>query len=739
MDDKDKTSGSADLAASDDSSSESSVCVNEFGETVTYVEPEDDTRSERALADELRVSDTIGRYEIREILNRGGFGVICRGYDGQLNRNVAIKIPLFRTNERQAAEFLQEARQLAQLHAPNIVTVFDVGVDKGVCFIVSDFLEGPDLNHWLQSRSPNWQETVRIVAAVSDALAEAHAHSIVHRDVKPGNIIITERSGELVPVLVDFGLALSDSTAGMSGTRRGDITGTPNYMSPEQAQGEGHRIDGRTDIYALGVILYKMLCGRLPFRGLDIGQLLDSIIRDEPSPPRQIVRGIPPELETICLKAMAKQLTERYSTAYDLSHDLRSVLEQHEAEVRAAQAEARRPEAVQTRAATRILIADDDQLSRFKLENDLKKWGHEVVTAQDGEDAWQKYQQGEFSIVITDWMMPKVDGLELVGRIRSAKRSDYVYVIMLTAKTEMHDIVSGMGAGADDFLSKPFHRDELQVRLRAGQRITRLNRELNETNRRLRRSLEAAAEIRQSFLPTETPEFPGFNFAWHHHAHVELGGDMLNMVPLNADCLGLYVLDISGVGVPAALLATLLNRALAPAADSTSLLVERSARSGTRVLDPDEVAQRLNQQFGGNPEARHYFTLIYGVLNRMTHEFRFTSAGHLPILYQPANGSPQMIDALGFPIGMGTEGIEFTQQSVVLSKGDRLLLYSDGIPDTMIGDGEVYGAARLLETISRLQQSPLAEMVGTLAAEIDEWRGGAPENDDRSILAVEAT
>lgn len=722
-----------------DQASASLEGLNEFGETITYVDGAADTHAGHASAEETHVPDRIGRYEIREVLRRGGFGAVCLGYDSQLKRNVAIKVPLLQTNERQAAEFLEEARQLAQLHAPNIVTVFDVGVDQGICFIVSDFLEGQDLNHWLQNRTPSWQETVRIVAAVSDALAEAHARSIVHRDVKPGNIVMTERGGELTPVLIDFGLALSDSTAGMSGTRRGDITGTPNYMSPEQAQGEGHRIDGRTDIYSLGVILYRMLCGRLPFRGPQLGELLNSIIHDEPTPPRQIVRGIPPELESICLKAMARQLTDRYRTAYDLSHDLRSVLERHEAQVRAAQAEARRPEAVQSRVATRILIADDDQLSRFKLENDLKKWGHEVVVAEDGEEAWRKFQEGEFSIVITDWMMPKVDGLELVRRIRGAENSDYVYVIMLTAKTEMHDIVSGMGAGADDFLSKPFHRDELQVRLRAGQRITRLNRELNDTNRRLRRSLEAAAEIRQSFLPAETPEFPGFNFAWHHHAHVELGGDMLNMVPLNADRLGMYVLDISGVGVPAALLATLLNRALAPAADSTSILVERTGSSGARVLDPDEVAQQLNRQFGGDPEARQYFTLVYGVLNRITHEFRFTSAGHLPILYQPANGSPQMIDALGFPIGMGVEGIEFSQQSVVLSKGERLLLYSDGVPDTMNPDGEVYGAARLLESVSRLRQTPLAEMLGALVAEIDEWRGGAAENDDRSILAVEAT
>lgn len=333
--------------------------------------------------------------------------------------------------------------------------------------------------------------------------------------------------------------------------------------------------------------------------------------------------------------------------------------------------------------------------------------------------------------------MPNVDGMELLERIREVEGGEYVYVIMLTAKSEMQDVVSAMGAGADDFLAKPVHRDELHVRLRAGQRITRLNRELNETNRRLKRSQDAAAEIQRGFLPSVAPSFPEVDFAWEHRPHVKLGGDMFNIVTLDDDHVGIYLLDVTGDGIPAAFLAMTLSQLLADGASPSSILAEQNADgSGVSITEPPDVAARLNEQFGGEAEASQYFTLMYGILNRRTREFRFTSADHPPVLHVSADGTSRMLDVGGFPIGMAPEGVTFDHQSVQLQSGDRLLIYSDGLPDAMNSDGDVYGAARLLGDVDNLSSVSLRDVVNGLVSRSVTWRGDADANDDVTLIGV---
>jgi len=264
-----------------------------------------------------------GRYSVRRRQGEGGFGTVYYGHDSQLQRAVAIKVPRrdSLTSEDAVNQFLQEARRLARLKHPGIVTVYDVNVQDGQCYIVSDFVEGTSLSDWLKKRRPSWEEATTIVAAIADALAYAHSQRVVHRDVKPANVLLTKQG---LPVLVDFGLAISEGEA--TGEQRGHVQGTLVYMSPEQARGEGHRIDGRTDIYSLGAMLYQMLCGRLPFRGNDTKELLRQVRDDEPQPPRQLIPELPRELERICLKAMAKRMEDRYTTAGDMAAELRAAL-----------------------------------------------------------------------------------------------------------------------------------------------------------------------------------------------------------------------------------------------------------------------------------------------------------------------------------------------------------------------------------------------------------------------------
>lgn len=269
--------------------------------------------------DGLRHPQKLGRYEIRERLGEGAFGRVWLAYDPELQRQVAVKEPKLDTDvsDKQLLAFIEEARRAAQLDHPHIVPVLDVGrTEDGVPFVVSKYVNGISLKERLRQDNVPLEETIRTVTAIASALHHAHTHGIIHRDVKPANILIDDNG---TPFLTDFGLALLVTEQRQL---RGEISGSPTYMSPEQARGLTHHLDGRADIWSLGVTLYEMLTGLRPFQGATYDDLFDEIITRDPRPPRQIRSSIPKPVEAICLQAIAKQVAQRFSTADDFQHQL---------------------------------------------------------------------------------------------------------------------------------------------------------------------------------------------------------------------------------------------------------------------------------------------------------------------------------------------------------------------------------------------------------------------------------
>ena len=273
--------------------------------------------------------DRRGRYRLDEVLGQGNYGRVYRGFDEELQRPVAVKVPLAtQWTQSQRDMYLDEARLAAALTHDGLVTVYDVGhTGDGVIYVVSRYISGTTLRQLLNGKRLEFAAIAELLIEVAEALQYAHDAGLIHRDIKPSNILISESTGK--PVVADFGLAILESRARMDSS----ITGSPPYMSPEQARGEGHRLSGRSDVFALGAILYEAITGQNPFKGSTNEDTLIAVISKEPLPPQRLNTAVPAELQRICLKALAKRPSDRYQAsefAADLQAWLRTTAQQTE-------------------------------------------------------------------------------------------------------------------------------------------------------------------------------------------------------------------------------------------------------------------------------------------------------------------------------------------------------------------------------------------------------------------------
>jgi serine/threonine protein kinase len=386
----------------------------------------------------------VGGYRIGPQLGRGGMGVVYKAHHLRLDRAAAVKVltPALAGNEEFRARFISESQMAATLSHPNVVTVYDAGEDEGLLYLAMQFVAGTDLRRLLELEgSLDPARALGIIAQVAGALDAAHAHGLVHRDVKPANVLVDiDRA-----YLGDFGLTKRfDATGGMTGV--GQIVGTVDYLAPEQI--DSGRVDGRTDLYALGCVVYECLAGRPPHdKDSDIAVLF-AHVREEPTPLSEIVDGVPEPVDEVMGRALAKDIDDRYTSCREFIYDLALELGVDSAELAS-------PEP-----SSHVVVASDDPTTRAIVRGSLANMGVAVSELCAGETpAW--LGERRFDALITD---PDFDREVLAG-IRASAGTPEPKLLLLTGRGAEPAAAAGE-LDADEELAQPFSGMQLASKLR---------------------------------------------------------------------------------------------------------------------------------------------------------------------------------------------------------------------------------------------------------------------------------
>jgi len=396
----------------------------------------------------------LNRYEVVEHLGDGSTATVYRAVDTRLNRSVALKVLLPHVRDTARKRFFQEAQAAAQLNHTNIMSIHDVDQDGGSHFLIVEYVEGESLSNYVPS-SP--EKVVDLGSQIARALHYAHENEVIHRDIKPANIQVTPQ-GQVK--IMDLGLALPREAKRV--TAHGMVIGTPAYLSPEQAQ--GFDLDRRTDIYSLGVVLFEMATGELPFNADDIGALLLQQVKQAPPPPRSIKPEIPLALEHVILKALEKKPARRFQTAHALANALEAVItpKGDTGPLPQDAPPARRTSTLQfDRRVIRVILADDHTILRRTMVSYLEQRDDIVVVgeASDGAEAHRLTTAMLPDVLILDLNMPGMGGLEALPKIRQEAAS--VKILILTGREEDYYIVQALSAGANGYIMKSGEEDEL--------------------------------------------------------------------------------------------------------------------------------------------------------------------------------------------------------------------------------------------------------------------------------------
>jgi len=393
----------------------------------------------------------------------------------------------------------------------------------------------------------------------------------------------------------------------------------------------------------------------------------------------------------------------------------------------------------------RILVVEDSPVTRLMIERTLKKWHYDVIAVDNIDAATDIILKEKIQFVITDWIMPGGNGTVLCQRIRAKNLPFYTYMILLTSLEDTKSAIQGIESGADDYIRKPFHHDELRARIRAGERILVLEKNLTETNKQLlaareiiNRDLKTASDMQRSLLPPKLLTIQGISIDWIFQPSMYLSGDIFNFFPLDSHHIGFYIIDVAGHGIASAMLSFTLSRLLSPDVSYSSQLKFSSPENPSRefIRSASTVVQQLNQQFQTNEDNFLFFTMIYGVIDTTSQTIELCQAGHPSLIYQQKDKQPEFITNSGLPVGViANENYE----SVLLNYqlGDRLFLYSDGIIECESPSGEMFGKERLHEFIDKNRHLHISQVTSKLDQVIHAWRKINNFEDDISMLVLE--